>query len=81
MDLNAIKEKLKKDQLLDAEISKYTNLVDESMRQQGILFFVSLGTREIKVVLPAPHHENFLENHPRLTYSILLNNKHIIVLK
>lgn len=81
MNIQIIQDKLKSQQLLDSKIQKYTLLVDEKMSEQGALFFVPVGNKEIKIVIPAPHHQNFLKDDTHVTYKNLLVRKDIVVLK
>ena len=81
MNIQIIQDKLKAQQLLDSKIQKYTLLVDEKMNEQGALFFVPLGKGEIKIVIPAPHHQDFLKEDTQVTYKNLLLRKDIVVLK
>ena len=67
--------------MLDAAVVKYTMLIDEKMNEQGALFFIPLGNKEIKVVIPAPAHISFLKDESKVTYKNLLLNKDIIILK
>lgn len=81
MNIQIIQDKLKSLQLLDTIIAKYTLLIDEKMNEQGALFFILLGNKEIKIVLPAPSHQDFLKNEEKITYKNLLLRKEIIILK
>lgn len=81
MNIQVIQEKLKAQQMLDAAVVKYTMLIDEKMNEQGALFFIPLGNKEIKVVIPAPDHISFLKDGSKVTYKNLLLNKDIIILK
>ncbi|MCA5004912.1 hypothetical protein [Sphingobacterium bovistauri] len=81
MNIQTIQEKLKSQQLFDSIIQKYTLLIDEKMIEQGALFFVPLGGKEIKIVLPAPLHKDFLADESQITYKKLLLQKEIIILK
>lgn len=81
MNIQIIQEKLKAQQMLDAAVVKYTMLIDEKMNEQGALFFIPLGNKEIKVVLPAPAHLDFLKDESKVTYKNLLQSRDIIILK
>ncbi|NGM71808.1 hypothetical protein [Sphingobacterium sp. SGL-16] len=81
MNIQIIQDKLKALKLLDNNITKYTLLIDEKMIEQGALFFIPLGNKEIKAVIPAPTHKYFLMNEDKITYKNLLAHKDIIILK
>ena len=81
MNIQIIQDKLKALQLLDSKIQKYTLLIDDKMMEQGALFFVPLGGKEIKIVIPAPTHQVFLKDESKVTYKNLLLQKEIIILK
>ncbi|MGN0003800.1 MAG: hypothetical protein ACI35V_10240 [Sphingobacterium composti] len=82
MNIQIILNNLNAQQLLDAKIKKYTLLTDEKMIEQGALFFVPLGSnKEIKIVIPAPSHQHFLNDESKITYKNLLAQKEIIILK
>lgn len=81
MNIQIIQEKLKSQQLLDTTIKKYTLLIDDKMNEQGALFFVPLGGKEVKIVIPSPFHQDFLKDESTITYKKLLQQKEIIILK
>lgn len=81
MNIQLIQEKLKAQQLLDSIIKKYTLLIDEKMNEQGALFFIPLGSKEIKIVLPSPFHQDFMREESNVTYKNLLSQREIIILK
>lgn len=79
--LNLIINSLKQANKLDQPIEKYTMLVNEKMQTEGVLCFVPMGNKEVKVLLPAPYHVDFLEPSDIPTYKRLLMHKEAIVLK
>lgn len=82
MNIQLIQDKLKSQQLFDNVIEKYTLLIDEKMNEQGALFFVPIGNnKEIKIVIPAPFHHDFLKEASMVTYKNLLLRRDIIILK
>lgn len=81
MNIQIIQDKLKALKLLDSKITKYTLLIDEKMIEQGALFFIPLGNKEIKAVISAPKHQDFLMDENKITYKNLLAHKDIIILK
>lgn len=81
MNIQIIQDKLRAQNLLETKILKYTLLIDDKMSEQGALFFIPLGNKEIKIVLPAPSHQDFLKQESQVTYKNLLLHKQIIVLK
>lgn len=79
--LDTIINNLQQANILDRPVEKYTMLVNEKSETQGALYFVPIKGREIKVLLPAPHHNDFQGLSEALTYRQLLKHKEIIVLK
>ena len=81
MNIQIIQERLNEDKIFDHIIKKYTLLVDDKMQEQGALFFIPFGSKEIKIVLPNPFHHDILKEKELLTYRQLFMQKEIILLK
>ncbi|WP_164112502.1 MULTISPECIES: hypothetical protein [Sphingobacterium] len=79
--LDTIVNNLQQANMLDRPVEKYTMIVNEKSETQGALYFIPIKNREIKVLLPAPHHKDFQGMCDALTYRQLLKHKEIIVLK
>lgn len=79
--LDTIIKNLQQANKLDEPVEKYTMLVNEKSETQGALYFIPVKDREIKVLLPAPFHNDFPDLSGALTYRQLLKHKEIIVLK
>lgn len=79
--LTLIVNSLEQAKKLDQGVDKFTLLVDEKSETQGVLCFVPLGNKEIKVLLPAPFHQELVENGHGFTYRQLLKHKQVIILK
>lgn len=79
--LSIILNSLKQANKLDQPVEKYTMLVNEKSETEGILCFVPTDRKEVKVLLPAPHHKSLLADSDTFTYKQLLSHKEAIVLK
>lgn len=72
---------LKQANKLDLPVEKYTMLINEKTETEGILCFVPMERKEIKVLLPNPYHKDLLELSTPFTYKHLLSHKEVIILK
>lgn len=79
--LTSIINSLEQAKKLDFDVEKYTLLVNEKSETQGVLCFVPLGNREVKVLVPAPFHKDLVESTENFTYRRLLKHKEVIVLR
>lgn len=80
--LNTLMNSLKQAKKLDQSVDKYTMLINEKSETEGVLCFVPQdGRKEIKVLLPAPYHQDLLASSEIFTYKQLLSHKEAIVLK
>lgn len=79
--LNIIINSLQQVNKLDQPVEKHTMLVNEKSETEGILYFIPVGNKVIKVLLPAPYHSDFVNSSALPTYRQLLKHKEIIVLK
>lgn len=79
--LSLLLNSLKQANKLDLPVEKYTMLVNEKMETEGILSFIPLDKKQVKVLLPAPYHKDLLELSETFTYKNLLLHKEVIILK
>lgn len=79
--INIIIKSLEQAKKLDYPVEKYTMLVNEKSETEGVLCFIPLGNKEVKVLLPAPHHKDFINLSEIPTYRLLLKHQELIVLK
>lgn len=79
--MNTLINSLKEQKILDSKVEKYTLLVNEEQEVQGALFFIPHGSREVKVIIQAPHHAKILIDNEAPTYKAVLNCKEALLLK
>lgn len=79
--LTLIINSLEQAKKLDFDVEKYTLLVNEKSETQGVLCFIPLGNKEVKVLVPAPFHRDLMSASANFTYRQLLKHKEAIVLK
>ncbi|NQD70791.1 hypothetical protein HP439_08685 [Sphingobacterium shayense] len=48
--------------MLNEPINKFTLLIDEDGSEHGALFFIEIGSRKYKIMIPSPHHKSLVEN-------------------
>ncbi len=53
---------LTENKMLDSPVTKFTLIIDEGGTEHGALFFLTVGKRNYKVMIPHPHHISLLEN-------------------
>lgn len=79
--LNIIINNLQQAKKLEQPVEKHTMLVNEKSEIEGVLYFIPLGNKEVKVLLPTPYYKDFVDLTGGPTYRQLLNHREIIVLK
>ncbi len=81
MNPSVLISKLKDSNTLNNAVQKFTLIVTESKEEHGALFFIPVGNKEYKVVIPAPYHKELLDNDQIATYARILNHKEAAILK
>lgn len=81
MHIQSLIDKLKESNALTNPVKKFTLIVNEKSETQGALFFIPLGSKEFKVLIPAPFHSDVIaiDNNPSLAK--ILNHKEALLLK
>lgn len=73
-------EQLEKSKTLLDIANKYTLIIDENQVTHGALFFIPVGSKTFKVMVPSPFHVALLaEESP--SYKRVLNHPQAILLK
>ena len=81
MNPSVLITKLKESNSLNLPVLKYTLIVTENAEEQGALFFIPVGSKEYKVLIPAPYHKDILSDEKANTYYNILNHKEAAILK
>ncbi len=81
MTIQLLIDTLKKNNKLKDVIRKSTLIVNEKSETQGALFFISIGPKECKILLPAPYHLEILEKNPTPANQDILEHREALLLK
>ena len=81
MNPSVLISKLKESNTLHNIAQKYTLIVTENEEEHGALFFIPVGGKEFKVIIPAPYHKEFLDTPHITTYGRILNHNEAAILK
>ena len=81
MNPTVLISKLKESKTLDNAVQKYTLIVNDKSEEQGALFFIPVGGKEFKVLVPAPFHKDLIQEDQVASYNKVLNHKEAAILK
>ncbi|MGH2623303.1 MAG: hypothetical protein ACRDE7_06540, partial [Sphingobacterium sp.] len=72
--MEQIIKKLKSLNRLDDQVEKHTLVIDDKQIEHGVLFFIPLDKFSVKVLIPAPFHQSFLQD-KLPTFREILNHR------
>lgn len=81
MTIQTLIDLLKKAKKFASPIQKHTLIVNEKSEEQGALFFITIGSKDYKVLIPAPFHSDVLTINCLPSHDKVLMHKEALLLK
>lgn len=81
MNIQFLIDTLKQTNELTKEVKKFTLIVNEKSETQGALFFIPIGAKEFKVLVPSPFHSEIIPVEGNPTHLKILMHKQAVLLK
>lgn len=72
-------KKLERLKRLDQQVEKYTQVTDERFQVHGVLVFIPMDRSDVKVLIPAPHHQALFGATPP-TFRMVLTHPEVMML-